>query len=393
MKSLALAEKGVMFGGGYEGTFPNGFSLDASAYPLPRPSPHPNIPRPQRVGRLAPSPTGALHLGNVRTFMAAWLQMRAVGGTVRLRIEDLDHPKHKPGAAAALMEDLRWLGFDWDGPVVWQSQRTEAYAAALCRLAPDLYPCHCTRADILGAQSAPHPGDVLRYNGHCRNRGRADGWKIGGAEAWGGIAHGEAGTQGALPPVGMRDLRSTLPSPLPPPTSRCQAECSPAWRLALGVTDDGRFTDAFAGPQTRTAAELTGDFVVARGTEAAYALAVVVDDAAMGVTDVVRGDDILPATPAQIVLYRRLGWEAPTFWHLPLVVGADGHRLAKRHGDTRIAAYRAAGVSPGRILSALARSCGWLGPGEAVAAPAELLPRFSFDAIPHEPFVWKEELL
>lgn len=349
-------------------------------------APPPLMPRTSpRVGRLAPSPTGALHLGNARTFMAAWLQMRAVGGTVRLRIEDLDHPRHKPGADMALMEDLRWLGFDWDGPVVWQSRRSEAYAAALDSLAPDLYPCHCSRADILGAQSAPHPGEVLRYPGTCRGKD-AETWRRGGVKA----REEAEGAALFLKETGLGPARSTFPSPHPavPPTPR-----APAWRLALGPKDDGRFTDAFAGPQTRTAAELTGDFVVARGREAAYTLAVVVDDAAMGVTDVVRGDDILPATPAQIVLYRRLGLTPPTFWHLPLVVGTDGLRLAKRHGDTRVAAYRAAGVRPGRILSALARSCGWLGPGESVAAPAELLPRFSFATLPREPFIWKEELL
>ena len=298
-----------------------------------------------RVGRLAPSPTGALHLGNIRTFMVAWLQMRACGGEVRLRIEDLDHPKHKAGAADALIDDLRWLGFDWDGPVVCQSRRLPLYRAVLDRLAP-LYPCFCSRADIVGAQSAPHPGEVLRYPGTCRRR---------------------AG---------------------PPPGGRL-----PAWRLPLGPGDDGRYVDAFAGPQTQTADALTGDFVLARGDAPAYVLAVVVDDHEMGVTDVVRGDDILPVTPAQNVLYRRLGWEPPAYWHLPLVVGRDGLRLAKRHGDTRVASYRAAGLSPGRLLSALARSCGWLAPGEAVSSLAELLPRFSMASIPRAPLVWDDALL
>ena len=300
----------------------------------------------ERVGRLAPSPTGALHLGNIRTFMAAWLQMRAAGGRVLLRIEDLDHPRHKPGADLALMEDLRWLGFDWDGDPEWQSRRSALYAEALARLRPSLYPCWCSRADILGAQSAPHPGEVLRYPGACRGR------------------------------------------TAPPPPGR-----TPAWRLALSPEDGGAFRDGFAGDFPRTADAVTGDFVVARGDEPAYALAVVVDDAATGVTDVVRGDDILPVTPAQNVLYRRLGLPAPRFFHLPLVVGPDRLRLAKRHGDTRIAAYRAAGVAPGRILTALARSCGWLAPGERVERLAELIPRFSFEAIPREPLVWSDALL
>ncbi len=300
----------------------------------------------QRIGRLAPSPTGALHLGNIRTFMLAWLQMRAVGGTLRLRIEDLDHPKHKPGADEALMDDLRWLGFDWDGEVVWQTQRAEAYQAALQTLHPSLYPCICTRAEIQNAQSAPHAGEILRYSNRCR-------------------AANLAGTTFERPP---------------------------AWRLALNEADDGRFTDAFAGSCTQTADALMGDFVVARGDAIAYTLAVVVDDAAMGVTDVVRGDDLFLATPAQIVLYQRLGLPVPTFWHVPLVVGADGRRLAKRHGDTRIATYRAAGITPGRILTALARSCGWSPQGE-ISTLSDLLPCFSLNTIPHQPLVWEDSLL
>ncbi len=299
-----------------------------------------------RIGRLAPSPTGALHLGNIRTFMVAWLQMRAVGGSVRLRIEDLDHPRHKPGAEAALMDDLRWLGFDWDGAVEVQSCRKALYDAALQRLSPSLYPCVCSRADIQSAQSAPHAGDILRYPGTCRPQ------QLGGA------------------------ARVTA------------SERTVAWRLALEASDGGAFVDGFAGLGARTAASVMGDFVVARGACPAYTLAVVVDDAEMGITDVVRGDDLLLATPAQMVLYRRLGLTPPTFWHLPLVVGADGLRLAKRHGDTRISAYRAAGISPGRILSVLARSCGWLAPGEQVETLADLLPRFTLETIPRTPFVF-----
>lgn len=310
----------------------------------------PTLPR---IGRLAPSPTGALHLGNIRTFLYAWLQMRTCGGTLRLRIEDLDHPKHKPGADQALIDDLRWLGFDWDGPIVYQSQRHALYRAALDRLGPSLYPCTCTRADILGAQSAPHPGEVLRYPGLCRTKD---------------------------------------PARLAP-----NAPC--ALRLALTPADDGRFTDCFTGPFPQTADETTGDFVLARrlpgqpDLEPSYALAVVVDDAEMGITDIVRGDDILPATPAQVVLYRRLGLPLPRFWHLPLVVGPDGRRLAKRHGDTRIAAFREQGFTPGQILSALARSCGWLAPGETISALPDLLPRFQPDALPRQPYVWQRTML
>lgn len=304
-----------------------------------------------RAGRLAPSPTGALHLGNIRTFMIAWLQMRAVGGTVRLRIEDLDHPKHKVGATEALISDLQWLGFDWDGEVVFQSARRQVYLDALNRLRAHLYPCFCSRADIANAQSAPHPGDILRYPGTCRARSGAE--------------------------------RDAL---------LAQATRPPAWRFALEACDTGAFTELFSTEPRLSPMASTGDFIVSRGDEAAYTLAVVVDDAEMGITDVVRGDDILQATPAQAVLYSALQKRLPNFYHLPLVVGEDGRRLAKRHGDTRIQSYRQAGVSAARILAALARSCGWSVP-QNLTTLADLVPVFSFETIPHTPVVWTDALL
>lgn len=299
----------------------------------------------QRIGRLAPSPTGALHLGNIRTFMIAWLQMRACGGEVHLRIEDLDHPKHKVGADQALMDDLAWLGFDWDGEVLWQQPRQALYEEAFEKLRPWLYPCVCSRADIQRAQSAPHPGEILKYPGTCRTR----------------------------------HLSQEV---IDQPTT--------AWRFGLTDETIGTFVDRFAGEWTIPASMSVGDFVVARGKAMAYALAVVVDDAATGVTDVVRGDDILAATPAQVVLYHALGLPCPTFCHVPLVVGTDGRRLAKRHGDTRIATYRQRGFTPGQILTPLARSCGWLTPKESVETLAELLPRFQLETIPKTPFVVNE---
>lgn len=305
---------------------------------------HLSPPAQKRIGRLAPSPTGALHLGNIRTFMIAWLQMRSCGGEIHLRIEDLDHPKHKVGADLALMEDLRWLGFDWDGQVLWQHPRQALYEAAFNRLQARLYPCICSRADIQRAQSAPHPGEILRYPGTCRHQ------------------------------------RLTEAQRNDPKT---------AWRFAVQPEDRGTFVDGFAGPFTTPAEQCVGDFVVARGRAMAYALAVVVDDAATGVTDVVRGDDILEATPAQILLYEALGLPVPTFYHVPLVVGADGRRLAKRHGDTRIATFRQQGLTPGDVLTLLARSCQWLAANERVETLAELLPRFSLATIPRAPFVFE----
>ena len=270
------------------------------------------------VGRLAPSPTGALHLGNVRTFMVAWLRARQAGGRLILRMEDLDHPKHKPGADAQAIDDLRWLGFDWDEEYV-QSQRKYLYAVALDTLVSKglAYPCVCSRSDIEAVQSAPHEGEQLRYPGTCRDR--FDSWEAAVA------ASGKV----------------------------------PCWRFRTPQDSHVSFDDVFAGRYEMDVWEKLGDFPLARDEKGGgYAIAVTVDDAAMGVTEVVRGDDLLPATPPQILLYQALGLQVPAFFHVPLVVGPDGRRLAKRHGDTRIASFREAGVSPERLVGFLARSLG-----------------------------------
>ena len=301
------------------------------------------------VGRLAPSPTGALHLGNARTFMVAWLRARAQGGKVVLRMEDLDHPRDKPGAAQAAVEDLRWLGFDWDEEYV-QSARTALYRDALARLraAGLVYPCVCSRRDVERAQAAPHAGEQLFYPGTCR--GRFASW---------------AAAQAALRAAGR----------------------TPCWRFRVPEGAVVRFEDVFAGPFEQDVARSLGDFPLARDAAGAgYTLAVVVDDAAMGVSEVVRGDDLLPATPAQILLYRALGLPPPAFCHVPLVVGPDGRRLAKRHGDTRLAAYRAAGVRPEALVGRLAATCGW-GDGSPVAL-RDLVPRCPLAVIPHAPAVF-----
>lgn len=345
------------------------------------------------VGRLAPSPTGALHLGNARTFMIAWLRARSRGGKVIFRMEDLDHPKDKPGAAAQAVEDLKWLGFDWDEEHV-QSERKHIYREALealCaqtieqseqseksnnRTIPRAYPCVCSRRDVEAAQSAPHAGEQLYYPGTCR--GRFAGWAE--AKAFLAGAGGARESSGASEARGASDSRG--------------ASCSrtPCWRFAVDPGTVVGFDDAFAGRYEQDVSRALGDFPLARDEfGAGYTLACAVDDVLMGVTEVVRGDDLLAATPAQILLARALAKaidcrRLPSYCHVPLVVGRDGKRLAKRHGDTRIASYREQGKTPEELLGFLAASCGWAASGERVSL-RDLLPRFDLGTIPHAPFM------
>ncbi len=310
------------------------------------------------VGRLAPSPTGALHLGNARSFLLAWLSVRSRDGRIIMRMEDLDHPKVKPQAAQQALDDLHWLGLDWDeGPELGgdnapyvQTQRAGLYREALEQLqsAGLVYPCICSRRDVENAQSAPQEGeDAVYYAGTCR--GRFDSY------------------------AAARDLL---------PEGRL-----PAWRFRVA---EGSicFDDGFCGRCCEDVAGSRGDFVLARHEYGAgYMLAVVVDDAAMGVTEVLRGDDLLPATFRQLLIYRALGLMPPEFVHVPLVVGPDGRRLAKRHGDTRIAALRAAGVSAERIIGLLAYWCGWAEQGEELRAE-QLLTRFDLKSLNPKPVVF-----
>lgn len=315
-------------------------------------------------GRLAPSPTGALHLGNARSFLIAWLRARSRCGQVVLRMEDLDHPKIKREFMDGTIEDLHWLGFDWDegpdsdgdfGPYV-QSQRLPKYRAALNRLRAlgRAYPCTCSRRDVETAQSAPHREDQsLFYPGICRGR---------------------------YPDYAS--ARAVLPE-----------DRLPAWRFRCPDHDVERFTDVFCGPQVQETARRAGDFVLARHPEGAgYMLAVVVDDAAMNISEVVRGDDLLPVTGRQLLLYRALDLSPPDFLHVPLVIGPDGRRLAKRHGDTRIASLRELGVAPERIIGLLAWGCGWASRGERLR-PADLVDRFDLNLLPKEPVVLTRDLL
>ena len=299
-------------------------------------------------GRLAPSPTGALHLGNARSFLLAWLDIRSRGGRVILRMEDLDGPRVKAGAAEQACQDLAWLGLDWDeGPLV-QSGRLPLHEEALARLTEKklAYPCVCTRREVEEAASAPHESGHDAgplYPGTCRGR-------FAGAEA----ARRESG----------RD---------------------PAWRLRVEPAAAVSVRDRFLGERTFRAGRELDDFVVWKksGTPA-YQLACVVDDHRMGVTDVLRGEDLLLSTARQLLLYRAWGWEPPAFAHTPLLVGRDGRRLAKRHGDTRVARFRHAGIAPAPLVGWLAAISGLLPPGKE-ALPADLVADFALHRVPPGP--------
>ena len=322
------------------------------------------LPTMKTIGRLAPSPTGALHLGNVRTFMIAWLRARQAGGRVILRMEDLDHPKHKLGADAQAIEDLRWLGFDWDETFV-QSERKKLYAAALAKLRVQglAYPCVCSRRDVEAAQSAPHEGEQLHYPGLCRDRFAS--W----AEA-----------------VAFLNPDTDAQKRVPPISASVKLPC---WRFRTPDNTHVAFEDGFAGHYEMDVSAKLGDFPLARDENGGgYAIAVTVDDAAMGVTEVVRGDDLLPATPPQILLYRALGLTPPAFFHVPLVVGPDGRRLAKRHGDTRIASFRAAGVKPEELIGFLACVSGMV-PNKKPIGLKSLIGLFDPARLPRGPLVFQ----
>lgn len=298
---------------------------------------------PSVVGRLAPSPTGAQHVGNARTYLAAWLSARSQGGRVLLRIEDIDVWRNKPRAAEQALDDLRWLGLDWDGEPMVQSARLPAHAAALEELKRQelVYPCTCTRSDIEAAASAPHADhEGPTYPGTCSHRTAVD--------------------------------AASLDRPF-------------AWRFR--VAESPLFDDLICVHTAVDLKQLGGDFVVWRSFAVpAYQLAVVVDDSDAHVTEVLRGDDLIPSTPRQLLLYRALGRTPPRFGHLPLVVGPDGRRLAKRHGDTRLSVLRGAGVTAESLIGLLAWSCGWL-PQPRPITSRDLLDLFSLDLIPRRPFV------
>lgn len=263
--------------------------------------------------RFAPSPTGDLHLGGAWTALASWVTARRAGGRCVLRIEDLDPPRVVPGAEARIQEDLRWLGLDWDEGPVRQSERGHAYEAAIAALAARglVYPCDCSRAEIALVSNAPHPGDESVYPGTCRDRDPSRKMK--------------------RPP----SFRVRVPDEV--------------------VTCE----DAVFGRVAQNLALDVGDFVLRRGDGLfAYQLAVVVDDMAAGITDVVRGADLVKSTPRQAWLMRELGAIPPRYAHLPLVVAEDGVRLEKRRGASAIRVLRDKGIQATQIIGSLAHGLG-----------------------------------
>jgi glutamyl-tRNA synthetase len=319
----------------------------------------PGVPESRIVGRLAPSPTGGLHLGHARTFLIAWMTARRSSGRVILRIEDLDSSRVRADAVSTALVDLSWLGLDWDeGPDLGgpsapyvQSQRSSLYDRALDRLKAieSVYPCTCTRADVARASSAPHAADEgPTYPGTCAHRRAADALAL--------------------------DDRSF------------------AWRFRV-PPGPVAWDDLFLGRVELDPSRLGGDFIVARhGAGHSYQLAVVVDDAAMGVNQVIRGADLVPSTPRQILLFRRLGQPLPTFGHVPLAVDVDGRRLAKRAGSLKLSALRAAGADPRRLAGSLVRSCGWSDSVEPMT-PREATARCEPGRLAAEPWVVTPEWL
>ena len=287
------------------------------------------------TGRFAPSPSGRMHLGNLFTALLAWLSVRAQGGKMLLRIEDLDPQRSKPEFIRLLKEDLLWLGLDWDEEMPLQSSRHGLYTEFFDRL--PVYPCYCSRNE-LHAASAPHASDgTLVYAGTCRHLTQTE-----------------------------RDLKVR----------------PPAWRVAVPKKSI-RFTDGVLGIYTQDLFKECGDFILRRSDGVyAYQLAVVCDDALGGVTEVVRGRDLLDSTPRQIWLYEKLGFPVPRFYHVPLLLAPDGKRLSKREKSLDMAHLREK-HSPGSIIGQLAYQAGLLQSPED-CLPRDLIKLFSWSKISAE---------
>ena len=320
------------------------------------------------IGRFAPSPTGALHLGNLRTFLATWIHARQNNVDIMMRMEDLNIVRLKPGSMEQIYSDFKWLGLDWDLGAgltenqlqditqgsfsqYYQSNRNQIYVSAFQKLLNEglVYPCSCSRKDIQMTQSAPHAENELKYANTCRDR-----WKD---EASAANHKGQVSS----------------------------------WRFRAsdGVTE---FYDGFFGQQSSKVLEWSGDFVIAQTRKQySYQLAVVVDDADQGVNWVIRGSDLLMSSHRQIQLQEALGYPKVNYLHLPLLIGADGKRLAKRHGDWKISTLRAKGFSPEKVLGLLAWTLGQCAYGEKINL-SDLYKSFNWSAINKQNFSIDEKI-
>lgn len=302
-------------------------------------------------GRFAPSPSGRMHLGNGLSALISWLDTRHLGGEMVLRMENLDPQRSKGSFAEAIMDDLKWLGLDWDeGPDIGgpykpydQDSRRQLYQSYLERLDAKglIYPCYCSRSELHDA-SAPHASDgELIYQGTCRKRKDA-------------------------------------------------GERAPALRLLVNQ-DPIAFIDLNHGQQFQVLPEICGDFILRRSDGVhAYQLAVTVDDGLMGINRVVRGEDLLSSTGRQIYLHQLLGFEVPTYGHVPLLVGSDGVRLSKRHLATDLGYWRSRGLAPEVLVGYLAFLCGIIEKPEALR-PRDLVGEFDWQKIKKGPVVVSEE--
>ena len=306
-------------------------------------------------GRLAPSPTGLLHLGHVRTFAVARDRALAAAGSLLLRIDDLDPQRSRPAFIETAEQDLRWLGLQWDGESWRQSLRGAAYRAAWERLVAGgfVYPCRCSRRDLAQSASAPHEPpheppheqgagleDEPIYPGTCRPTWMSAPAALPRAGSLPGPA--SLPVNGAGYPAGSKDRAQWLAAG--PDGSN--------WRFRVALDEPVHWPDGGLGPQTFTAGRHFGDFAVwRRDCVPAYQLATAIDDAAMQITEVVRGADLLLSTARQLLLYRALGLSAPQWFHCPLVVDETGNRLAKRADALSVRSLREQGLSPAAVLA------------------------------------------
>jgi glutamyl-tRNA synthetase len=296
------------------------------------------------AGRLAPSPSGRLHIGHARTFLVAWWRARSCQAKLTLRIEDLDAGRCNQEHIDGVLEDLEWLGLDWDGQWRLQSSGLEPMRDQALKLATRglAYACTCTRKEIAAAQSAPHGEEGPRYPGTCRGL--------------------------------YKDLDS----------ARLASGREPALRVQV-PEGELQFVDQLHGARCVNVQQTSGDFpLLTRGGEPSYQLAVVVDDARDGVEEVVRGGDLLDVTARQIVLQRLLGYSTPRYAHVPLIVDVHGTRLAKRSAGLTLAELRARGVRPTQVVGAVARISGM--PAADEGNPRDFCASFALDRIPTGPW-------